>query len=117
MAQIASVNGISIVPVASHYTISMYVGDLDLSVTERQLCNYFNTDGQVTTVRLCRDVATGSSLGYGYVNFTNLDYANKAIQRLNYIYLNGKPLRIDHVFPPRPLYQEKWHPKHFHQES
>uniref|UniRef100_A0A7N1A7V8 RRM domain-containing protein n=1 Tax=Kalanchoe fedtschenkoi TaxID=63787 RepID=A0A7N1A7V8_KALFE len=45
------------------------------------------------TVRVCRDLTTRRSFGYGYVNFTNHESAAKAMDRLNYTPLNGKPIR------------------------
>ena len=50
--------------------------------------------GTVVTVRVCRDLVTRRSLGYGYVNFTNPQDAARAIQELNYIPLYGKPIRV-----------------------
>lgn len=52
-------------------TISLYVGDLDHDVNDPQLYDLFNQVAQVVSVRICRDVATQQSLGYGYVNFSN----------------------------------------------
>ncbi|CAH2061378.1 unnamed protein product, partial [Thlaspi arvense] len=73
---------------------SLYVGDLDFNVTDSQLYDYFTEVCQVVSVRVCRDAATNTSLGYGYVNYSNGDDAEKAMQKLNYSYINGKMIRI-----------------------
>ncbi|XVF01285.1 hypothetical protein REPUB_Repub04eG0074800 [Reevesia pubescens] len=75
-------------------TTSLYVGDLDFSVTETQLYEYFNQVGQVVTVRVCKDLSTRRSLGYGYVNYSNPQDAARALDLLNFTPLNGKPIRI-----------------------
>ncbi|KAK3195833.1 hypothetical protein Dsin_027143 [Dipteronia sinensis] len=75
-------------------TTSLYVGDLEANVSDSQLYDLFNQMGQVVSVRVCRDMSTRRSLGYGYVNYSNPQDAARALDMLNFTSLNGKPIRI-----------------------
>ncbi|KAJ6335216.1 hypothetical protein OIU78_011951 [Salix suchowensis] len=50
--------------------------------------------GQVVSVRVCRDLSTRRSLGYGYVNYSNPQDAARALDVLNFTPLNSKPIRV-----------------------
>ncbi|KAG9137050.1 hypothetical protein Leryth_018999 [Lithospermum erythrorhizon] len=73
---------------------SLYVGDLEVNVTDGQLFDLFNQFIPVVSVRVCRDLATRRSLGYGYVNYTNPQDAARALELLNFTTLNDKPIRV-----------------------
>ncbi|KAJ6299030.1 hypothetical protein OIU76_020081 [Salix suchowensis] len=75
-------------------TTSLYVGDLETNVTDSQLYDLFNQVGQVVSVRVCRDLTSRRSLGYGYVNYSNPQDAARALEMLNFTPLNGCPIRV-----------------------
>ncbi|CAI9765583.1 unnamed protein product [Fraxinus pennsylvanica] len=79
---------------SAQFVTSLYVGDLEVNVTDSQLYDLFSQMGDVVSVRVCRDLTIGRSLGYGYVNYGNRQYAERALEELNFTPLNGKPIRI-----------------------
>eukprot|EP00730_Choanoeca_flexa_P014396 TRINITY_DN6280_c0_g1_i1.p1 TRINITY_DN6280_c0_g1~~TRINITY_DN6280_c0_g1_i1.p1 ORF type:complete len:608 (+),score=219.06 TRINITY_DN6280_c0_g1_i1:73-1824(+) len=79
---------------AASKNVSLYVGNLDGSVTENDLFTTFGQYGAVASVRVCRDLLTKQSLGYGYVNFTDPNSASAAMENLKFENLNGKPMRV-----------------------
>ncbi|KAJ4701722.1 Polyadenylate-binding protein [Melia azedarach] len=94
-APISGPNGVAAGAAANQFlTTSLYVGDLDVSVTDSQLYDLFNQVGQVVSVRVCRDLSTRRSLGYGYVNYSSPADAARALDVLNFTPLNNKPIRV-----------------------
>ncbi|KAF6175327.1 hypothetical protein GIB67_021832 [Kingdonia uniflora] len=75
-------------------TTPLYVGDLESNVTGNQLYDLFSQLGKVVSIRVCRDKTTWRSLGYAYVNYSNAQDAARALDKLNFTPLNGKPIRI-----------------------
>uniref|UniRef100_A0A5B7CB83 Polyadenylate-binding protein n=1 Tax=Davidia involucrata TaxID=16924 RepID=A0A5B7CB83_DAVIN len=87
-------NGVAVNGGSQFTSTSLYVGDLDWNVNDSQLYDLFNQIAQVVSVRVCRDLSTRRSLGYGYVNYSNPQDAARALDVLNFTPLNGKPIRI-----------------------
>ncbi|KAG9187391.1 Polyadenylate-binding protein, cytoplasmic and nuclear [Alternaria panax] len=81
-------------PANNQNSASLYVGELDPSVTEAMLFELFSSIGQVASIRVCRDAVTRRSLGYAYVNYNSSDDGEKALEELNYTVIKGKPCRI-----------------------
>eukprot|EP00045_Choanoeca_perplexa_P007338 m.66003 g.66003 ORF g.66003 m.66003 type:complete len:567 (-) comp14031_c0_seq1:100-1800(-) len=75
-------------------TGSLYVGNLSPTVTENDLFQTFTPFGAVSSVRICRDMLTKQSLGYGYVNYVEPTHAAQALNDLKFEDLGGRPMRI-----------------------
>jgi len=80
---------------ASPYqSASLYVGDLNPTITEALLFQIFKAVGPVASIRVCRDALTRRSLGYAYVNYVSIVDAERALDTLNYTMIKGRPCRI-----------------------
>ena len=73
---------------------SLYVGELEPTVTEAMLFDIFNMIGPVASIRVCRDAVTRRSLGYAYVNYLNAADGERALDSLNYSLIKGRACRI-----------------------
>jgi len=80
--------------VTSAPSASLYVGELDTTVTEAMLFEIFNMIGPVASIRVCRDAVTRRSLGYAYVNYLNASDGERALEQLNYSLIKGRACRI-----------------------
>lgn len=74
--------------------VALYVGNLDETVTEEILYNFFSTYGKIHFVRIMRDTQSGKSRGYAFVNFENPRDAEASKQYGQYEKLGRKPIRI-----------------------
>lgn len=73
---------------------SLYVGELDPNIKESDLLNLFSPFGTLLTVRVCRDMVSQRSLGYGFVNYDSQDAATKAMETMNFKRVGDRCIRI-----------------------
>ena len=74
---------------------SIYVGDLDNSVTEEKLKEFFEEKYKsVVSAKIVTDNISKVSKGYGFVKFINPVESNKVINEMNGKYLYGKPKKV-----------------------
>jgi RNA recognition motif-containing protein len=73
---------------------SIYVGDLDSSVTEEKLKEFFEEKYKsVVSAKIVVDNITKMGKGYGFVKFSNQAESIKAINEMNGKYLCGRPIK------------------------
>lgn len=63
--------------------MNIYVGNLAYSTTEDGLRQLFEEYGEVTSVKIITDKFTGKPRGFAFVEMTNDQEAQKAIDELN----------------------------------
>ena len=77
----------------------LYVGGLPYSTTEDSLRDAFVQAGAVESAVIIKDKMTGRSKGFGFVEMSNDDEANKAIEMWNGKEFEGRPLTVNEARP------------------
>ena len=77
----------------------LYVGGLPYSVTEQQLNELFSQQGAVASAKVITDKFTGQSRGFGFVEMSTTEEAQKAISALNGTQMDGRPLTVNEAKP------------------
>jgi RNA recognition motif-containing protein len=77
---------------------------------ENDLQDYFSQAGAVNSVNLMMDKMTGKSRGFAFVEFSNSDEANKAIEQFHNKEFQGRALTVNIARPreERPQQQQRW---------
>ena len=72
----------------------IFVGNLSFQTTEGDLSNLFEQVGQVESVNIITDRATGRSKGFGFLEMGE-EEADKAIAQFNGAELNGRSITVN----------------------
>ena len=64
-------------------TMRLYVGNISFKATEDDLRDLFSQAGEVVSVKLIKDTATGRLRGFGFVEMSSEEDGKKAINTFN----------------------------------
>jgi RNA recognition motif-containing protein len=78
----------------------LFVGNLSFNTEESTLQTLFSQAGQVTSVRVMRDQATGRSRGFAFVEMASEDAARAAIEKFNETEIDGRRVAVNEARPP-----------------
>jgi cold-inducible RNA-binding protein len=77
----------------------LYVGNLPYSASEQDLQDLFSQAGQVDSVNVMRDMATGRARGFAFVEMASDDDAQRAIDQLYNKDFGGRNLTVNEARP------------------
>ncbi len=81
------------------FVANVFVGNLDITVTEQQLRELFAVHGTVRSITIVKDRDTGEPRGIAFVEMTQPTEALGAISALNGTMLNGRPMNVNEARP------------------
>ena len=84
----------------------LYVGNLPFTATEDSLIDSFSAFGTVESANLIMDRDTNRSKGFGFVEMSSSEEADKAIAELNGKEMNGRALTVSEARPQVPRSQD-----------
>jgi cold-inducible RNA-binding protein len=79
----------------------LFVGNLSFTIGEEELRQLFEQKGSVESVTVMRDQETGRSRGFGFVEMSSEEAAQKAIAELNGYSVDGRNLTVNEARPRR----------------
>jgi RNA recognition motif-containing protein len=85
----------------------LYVGNLPFKAREEELQTLFQEAGAVESVNIIRDKISGQSRGFGFVEMTSAEDAQKAIEMFNGHSMENREIIVNEARPqtqrsPRP---------------
>jgi RNA recognition motif-containing protein len=87
---------------------NIYVGNCSYDVTEQQLRDVFAAYGEVNTVNVITDRATGRPRGFAFVEMSDRGAAQAAIRGVNGTDLGGRTLKVNEAQPKTEGGGRRW---------
>jgi RNA recognition motif-containing protein len=82
--------------------MNIFVGSLPYSLEEADLKELFEAYGEVTTVKIIMDRESGRSKGFGFVEMSDDEAAQKAISGLNGSEVSGRSIAVSQAEDKKP---------------
>ncbi|MCQ6960522.1 MULTISPECIES: RNA-binding protein [Mucilaginibacter] len=82
--------------------MNIFVGSLPYSLEEADLQELFEAYGEVTTVKIIIDRESGRSKGFGFVEMSDDEAAQKAISGLNGSEVSGRSIAVSQAEDKKP---------------
>lgn len=79
--------------------VKIFVGNLPMSTTGKELTSLFEQAGDVTAVDISTNRSTGKSMGYAYVTMSTQNEADRAVSTFNTYRLEDHKLKVALVRP------------------
>jgi RNA recognition motif-containing protein len=73
----------------------LFVGGIAFATTSERLREVFAQSGTVVSATVVTDQSTGQSRGFGFVEMSTNEEADKAVQALNGRDLDGRSLKVE----------------------
>ncbi|AFY71006.1 RNP-1 like RNA-binding protein [Thalassoporum mexicanum PCC 7367] len=79
--------------------MTIYIGNLSYQATQQDVEEIFNDYGSVKRVQLITDRETGRMRGFGFVDMSDEDEEDNAIENLNGATWMGRALKVNKARP------------------
>ncbi len=79
--------------------MNIFVGNIASTVSDQELEDLFKQYGELKSVKIIRDMFSGDSKGFGFVEMKDKSEAETAIKELNTHELGGKKIVVNEARP------------------
>lgn len=79
--------------------MNIYVSNLGFNVKDEDLRGLFKDFGDVSSAKVITDKLSNQSRGFGFVEMSDEDSAQKAVKELNGITVDGRSIKVSEARP------------------
>ncbi len=87
--------GMSLSTATSDESCTLFLGDLSVYCTEKDIRKLFRPFGLIEAIRVKRGSSNKTNLSYGFIKFSTKESAEQALNQLNGVMFLGRALRYD----------------------